>query len=112
MVVDVIANILLVPFWGFWGAGIACFLTYLSRSIFALILSLKKSKGIRYNYIAIYVVPMSFFALTFVNWLFVDFSFLTTLVIKISFCVVLIIGFYLLFREQIQTLVNAKRNTY
>ena len=110
MIVDVVANIILVPLWGFWGAGIACFLTYFSRSIFALILSLKKSKEIRYNYFAMYTIPLMFMALSFTNWFIMDFSLLYSLAIKIGFCTILATGFYIIYKEQIQTLIRAKLN--
>lgn len=108
MIVDVVANILLVPIWGFWGAGIACFLTYFSRSIFALILSVKKNKDIRYNYLAMYAVPMVFFAMSFINWLFIDLDFFVAFIIKLCLCAILCVGFYLLYKEQIQTLLKSK----
>lgn len=110
MIVDVLMNILLVPLWGFWGAGIACFMTYFSRSIFALILSLKKNKEIRYNYFTMYAIPLVFLALSFVNWFMTDFSILASLAIKIGFCAILALGFYLIYKEQIQTLIKAKNN--
>lgn len=110
MIVDVLMNILLVPLWGFWGAGIACFMTYFSRSIFALILSLKKNKEIRYNYFTMYAIPLVFLALSFVNWFMTDFSTLASLAIKMGFCAILAFGFYLIYKEQIQTLIKAKNN--
>lgn len=110
MVVDVIMNVTLVPIWGFWGAGIACFMTYLARSIIALFLSLKKNKEIRYNYLAMYAVPFVFFALSFVNWLFVDYTFIVSFTIKIGLCFLLGLAFFFLYREQIQMLLKAKVN--
>ena len=108
MIVDIVLNILLIPLWGFWGAGIACFMTYFSRSIFALILSLKKNKEIRYNYFAIYAIPLVLMALSFVNWFMTDFAILTSLAIKAGFCVILALGFYLIYKDQIRTLIKTK----
>ena len=112
MLVDVIMNVTLVPIWGFWGAGIACLMTYLARSIIALFLSLKKNKEIRYNYFAMYAVPLVFFALTFVNWLFVDYALVISFTIKIGLCFLLGLAFFFLYREQIQMLLKAKVKKY
>lgn len=108
MIVDIILNVWLVPIWGFWGAGVACFMTYFSRGVFALILSRMKNKDIRYNWFAMFAVPMVFLALSFVNWLFVDFSFWGGLAIKLGFCSLLGLGFFLVYKEQIQTLLKAR----
>ena len=108
MIVDIILNVWLVPIWGFWGAGVACFMTYFSRGVFALILSRMKNKDIRYNWFAMFAVPMVFLALSFVNWLCVDFSFWGGLAIKLGFCSLLGLGFFLVYKEQIQTLLKAR----
>ena len=108
MIVDVVMNIILIPFLGFWGAGIACFMTYFSRSIFALILSLKKNKDIRYNYFAMYIVPLVFFLLSFVNGLFIGCSLILAIVIKLGSCAILGLLFYAYFREQMYTLLKIR----
>ncbi len=108
MFVNVIMNILLVPAWGFWGAAIACFMTYFTRSLFALLLSLKKNKLIRYNYFAMYIVPISFFAFSFVNWLLSDYTLLQALAIKFFICFVLGIVFSVKYKDQILVLLIAK----
>lgn len=94
MVIDVILNIILVPLWGFWGAGVACFMTYFSRSLFALFLSLKKNRSIRYNYGLMYIVPLFFLALSYVNFLFTDYTVLLSLLLKTVFCLFLCGIFY------------------
>lgn len=109
MLIDIAMNILLIPVWGFWGAAVACFMTYFSRSVFAMILSLKKNKDIRYNYVAMYAIPLVFFALSFVNWFFTGYSMLVTASIKIVFCALLAMGFYFIYKDQIRALV-AKRS--
>ena len=108
MIVDVVMNILLVPIWGFWGSAIACFMTYFSRSIFALILSLRKNKEIRYNYLAMYVVPLAFMALSFVNWLLIRLPFIMSLSIKISICILLGLMFCFIYKEQIVLLIQSR----
>lgn len=86
MMIDVFLNIVLVPIWGFWGCGIACFMTYLSRSVFALILSRRKNKSIRYRALAMFTVPVFFLAISFVNWFFILLPFVWSLLIKLFIC--------------------------
>lgn len=109
MLIDIAMNIILVPLWGFFGAAVACFMTYFSRSVFAMILSLKKNKEIRYHYVAMYVIPLVFLALSFINWLFVDFSFVLALVIKVGVFSILGLLFYLIYKEQISNLIKLRR---
>lgn len=106
MMVDIALNVVLVPKWGFWGAGIACFMTYFTRSLFALFLSIKKNKEIRYKYFAMYAIPLAFFALSFVNWILMTFQILTALSIKVGICAVLFFAFSLLFKDQINALLK------
>lgn len=108
MIVDVVMNILLVPIFGFWGAAIACFMTYFSRSIFALILSFRKNKEIRYNYLAMYVVPLVLLVFSFVNWLLIGLPFILSLSIKISICTLLGLMFYFIYKGQIVLLIQSR----
>jgi O-antigen/teichoic acid export membrane protein len=109
MVVDILANILLIPIWGGWGAGIACLLTYLSRSIFALILSRKKNKDIHYNAIAMFMIPILFLGLSFVNWPLRNLPFWWSIIVKLVFCSVLAFIFHLRFRNPVLELVAQLR---
>ena len=106
MVVDVILNILLVPILGFWGCGIACFMTYFSRSIFALVLSLRKNKDIRYNYAAMFGVPLVLLGISFIPWLLLDTSMIWTLIIKMAICSMLGGLFYRKYKKTLVVLVN------
>ena len=104
MVLDIILNIILVPIWGFWGCGIACFMTYFSRSIFALVLSLKKNKDIRYNYGVMYGVPLLLLALSFIPWLLSDTPIIWSLLLKVMLCSVLGGLFYWKYKDSIREL--------
>ncbi len=110
MVVDILFNILLIPIWGFYGSAIACFMTYLSRSIFAMILSLRKNKEIRYNYLMMYLTPLLFLALSYVNVILIKLPILYAFLIKVSFCSLLGGVFYLFFKNQIRELVAQLKN--
>lgn len=110
MAVDILFNILLIPIWGFYGSAIACFMTYFLRSIFAMILSLKKNKEIRYNYVMMYFVPLLFLALSYINVLIVNFPIGLTLLIKVAFCSLLVGLFYWKYQKSINELVYQFRN--
>lgn len=109
MIVDVVLNILLVPILGFWGCGIACMMTYFSRSIFAMILSMVKNKDIHYNYVAMYVVTFTFLGLSFIPWLFTEMPLVTSLLIKVTICAILSSVFYWKYKEHIKILINQYR---
>lgn len=110
MIVDIVASILLIPVLGFWGAGIACLMTYFSRSIFAFILSRKKNKDINYNAVAMFLIPLLFLGLSFVNWPLNNLLFIWSVLIKIVFCSVLGLVFYWKYKEQLMTLVQQIKN--
>ncbi len=101
MGIDILMNILLIPIWGFYGSAIACFMTYFSRSVFALFLSLKKNKEIRYNYVLMYIAPFLFLALSYVNIFLVNMSVVLALLIKMVFYALLVGLFYLNFKSSI-----------
>lgn len=101
MAVDVLLNILLIPIWGFWGAGIACFMTYFSRSVFALILSRKKNKDIHYNAAAMFLLPLLFMSFSFINWFMKDLPFVLCLGIKFLLCSLLALLFYFKYKEPV-----------
>lgn len=106
MIVDIIVNVLLVPLWGIWGCGIACFMTYFTRSIFALFISQKKNKSIKYNTFVMFIVPILFLGLSFVNNLFIGKPLLFTIIIKLLFCSFIAILFYTLYGNQINLLIS------
>lgn len=106
MVIDVVLNILLVPIWGVWGCSVAFFVTYLSRSIVALVLSRRKNKDIQYNYVAMLTVPLVFLGLSFMPWLLVGLSSIWSILIKLAICSVLGLVFYWKYKEQLMTLVQ------
>lgn len=110
MAVDILFNILLIPLWGFYGSAIACFMTYFFRSIFAMVLSLKKNREIRYNYIMMYFIPLLFLALSYINVLVVNLPTGLTLLTKLAFCALLGGLFYWKYKKSINELVYQFRN--
>ena len=110
MAVDIVLNILLIPIWGFWGAGIACLMTYFSRSIFAFILSKRKNKDIKYNVAAMFLMPFIFLGLSFINWPLRDQPFFLSLILKLVFCSVLTVLFYWKFKDSFREIVVQFRN--
>ena len=101
MAVNVICNIAFIPILGIWGAAIACFMTYFSRSIFALLLSRIKNKDIKYSNVTMVVIPLFFLLLSFIPWLLVDYSICWRLIIKLVLCLFLIVLFYLKYKSMI-----------
>ena len=106
MIVDVILSILLIPVFGFWGAGISCFMTYFARSVFALVLSKRKSKEINYNVPAMFLIPFLFLGLSFVNWPLNSLPLLWGLLLKTVFCFVLVFLFYWKFKDTLMILIQ------
>lgn len=106
MIIDVAMNIILIPIWGFWGCGVACLMTYFSRSFFALILSRKKNKDIQYNYFAMYVIIFIFLGLSFLNWFFIGVPLWSSFIIKMVICIILGTFFYWRYRASIKILVS------
>lgn len=106
MIVDIALNIILVPIWGFWGCATACFMTYFSRSVFALILSRKKNKDIRYNYLAMFTIPIFFLGLSYVAWFLSGVPIIWSLLIKIVFCSLLVLLFYRKYTDNINLLIS------
>jgi hypothetical protein len=80
-------------------------MTYFSRSIFALVLSLRKNKEIRYNYIMMYLAPFFFLALSYINVFLVGIPMVYTFMIKLAFCSMLGGLFYLKYKTHIKELV-------
>jgi O-antigen/teichoic acid export membrane protein len=106
MVIDIIFNILLIPLWGIWGCAIACFMTYVSRSIIALVLSLRKNKDIRYNYSMMFIAPLFLLSLSYVNIFLEGIPILWTLIMKLVLCTILGGIFYLKYKCSIKYLVS------
>lgn len=106
MIVNIIMNILLIPKIGIWGAAIACFMTYFSRSIFALILSRMRNKDIKYNFVVMIILPIIFLGLSFFPWLLTDYPFVWALIIKVIFCTLLATLFYFKYRTNLLYLIQ------
>lgn len=111
MLIDIIANIIFVPKWGLIGCGLACLLTYLTRSIMAMVLSIIKNKEIRYNYYTIYFVVTLLFAISNVNWFLSSESMFLSITIKLGLCTITGAFFYLKYFSFLkQFLLNNSRN--
>ena len=110
MVVDVIANILLVPIWGYYGCGIACMMTYFTRSLFALILSRRKNKDIKYDYVTMYGYTFLLFFLSYTSFLLIDIPVLWAFVIKVFTCLILMMWFYVKYHQVIRSFLATRRS--
>ena len=110
MAVDILLNILLIPLWGFYGCAIACFMTYFTRSLLALFLSLKKNKEIRYNYFMMYFIPLLFLLLSYVNVFLVGLPMIWTFTIKILVCMLIGLLFYWKYKESLMEIAKQLKN--
>lgn len=106
MLVNIIANILLVPIWGYIGCGVACFLTYLVRALIAMIISRIKNRTIHYNYLVMFGSVFMLFVFSSIDWFFLDMSMIMSLTLKFTICIAISILFYLKYKTFIMQLVK------
>ena len=81
--VNIGLNLLLIPEWGFVGGAVACLLTYLTKSVMALIVSTIKNKEIRFNWLLMYVIAFMALFISLSSFYFHFDSIWTTLGIKL-----------------------------
>ena len=94
MLVNIIANMLLVPIWGYIGCGVACFLTYFVRALMAMFISKIKNKTIHYNCLIMFGAVFVLFAFSFIDWLMQDLGLILSLILKITICIIISMLFY------------------
>lgn len=92
MGVNVVLNILLIPSFGFLGSAISCLATYFIKSIMALIVSSRRNRVIRFNWIFMYFISIMSFGISTIPLLIEGLSILCSLVLKI-FIISLFVGF-------------------
>lgn len=109
LIANVLLNLLLIPHWGYIGAGIACLLSFLVKSIVALIIGMIKVRTIRYPWLKMYVIVFLAFILTFVNYLLVEASFIASLGIKVIVVLGIVFPIYLRYRDFIKSALFHKR---
>lgn len=80
--VNIGLNLLLIPKWGFIGGAIACFLTYFTKSVMALIISIIKNKEIRFHWLLMYVIAFIAFSISSSSLIFDFDSFLGAFLVK------------------------------
>ncbi len=110
MVVNIVANIVLIPLWGLMGCAVACFLSYLVRSIVAMFLSIKKNKEIRYHYGRIYIITSILFAVSMSNYMLPETSIGISIIIKMLLIGILCATFYFPNRSTFLLLINRCRS--
>ena len=111
MVVNIVANIVLIPLWGMMGCAIACFISYLVRSLMAMIISMIKNKEIRYHYVRIYFITAIMFIISMANWIMPNTNIFVSLLLKILFILIFSIAFYLPNKKTVSLLVSRYRQT-
>lgn len=109
LVVNILANIILIPPLGYYGCGIACFLTYLTRSVVALILSKKKNKEIRYNYVTMYLTTFVFLLLALFLMLVISDITFGGIILKMAIFVIAIIVFMIHYKPLVMQILRMQK---
>lgn len=71
VLVNVVLNILLIPVWGFYGCAMACFATYFSKSVMAVIVSKIKKCNHYFSWKVLYCIAFLGLGTCMLSW--VDF---------------------------------------
>lgn len=105
MIVNVILNLVLVPQFGYMGAGVACILTFVIKSTLALIFGMIKVKNIRYPWLKMHLIVFVMFALTFINYLLNNVSVVWSLLIKFVIVLFLLLLTYFKYKDFIKRIL-------
>lgn len=106
LTVNVVLNILLIPKMGYVGSAVACYFTFLTKSIMALLISSIKVKSIKFHWGWMYLIAFAFFAASFLPYLTKNLSLWISFSIKIG--VILVIGavLYFCYRDMFNALLS------
>ena len=96
LVINVLLNLLLIPPFGFYGCAVACLITYFAKSIFALIISARRNKEIRFNTKSMYLGAFLAFVLSLLSLTLSDFSLGMNLLTKTLVCLLFVVFVFLL----------------
>lgn len=105
---NVLLNLLLVPTYGFMGAGIACFLTFFIKSVLALVLSFIRVKTMRFPWLRMYLIVWGLLVITFINYITIDMSCALSILVKLGITVGAAFPFYLKYKDFIKALITKK----
>lgn len=84
VIVNIALNLLLIPKFGYVGSARACLLTYFTKSVMALIISMLKNKEIRFHWVRMYFVAFIAMAIAFSSLVIESESTLLTMCVKVS----------------------------
>lgn len=106
VVFNVILNLLLIPYFGFLGCGIACLFTYFSKSVLALVLSILKNKEIQYRWISMYFAALLALCCSFVPALIEHRCGLFGFLLKLSICCIFSTFVLYKYKDSIKPFLN------
>ena len=107
---SICANLVLIPFMGIIGAAIACTLTFVVKSIMALIISSVRNKQIRFNWMMMYsYATICFGGVLLIMYVTKDMSLLSGVFIKLVFLISIVLFAYLLNKDMSNSLMNLIR---
>lgn len=104
--INVGLNLLLIPFYGFFGCAIACLVTYFSKSLFALLLSSYCNKEIRYNWFSMYISSFVALLLAMSSLYMSDIGTYYAIIIKSLICILFTFYVFVRYRRRLIPLVN------
>lgn len=99
VVINVLLNLLLIPPFGFYGCAVACLITYFAKSIFALIISARRNKEIRFNTKSMYLGAFLAFVLSLLSLTLSDFSLGMNLLTKTLVCLLFVVFVYFRYKD-------------
>jgi len=101
LVLNIVLNLLLIPKFGIEGSAWACFISYFIKSIISLRLYKRSNKDISFNWMFMYGVCLSLFALCFINYALIEVGFWLSLLLK----AVILLGigglFFVIYKEKV-----------
>ncbi len=102
--VNIGANVLLIPMYGFYGCAIACLLSFGVQSLMALVLSKNRNKEIRFRWVSMYIAVLFGFVCSLSSLWMADFPMLLCLLIKTAICSILAAFIIINYQSEIKTL--------
>ncbi len=99
--INVGLNLLLIPLFGFIGAGIANMLTYISKSLFSVFVSMRVNKDIRFRTLYLFLIGVVSSVICLMSLFFEDFDTLLSVGVKVTIIILLSLFIYHMYKKEI-----------
>ena len=110
IVVNVGLNLWFIPIFGYLGCGLASMLTYFIKSIFAVYISMKRNKEIRFRTGYLYTIGILSSVVCLSALLWGRLSLMIGLSIKAAIIIVLAVIIYMTYKTEIMNIINKRKN--